>query len=222
MYILHSRRKHSRSLIVVGVLLVALGAGAYKSRGFLDTSTVIGPTPAAVYSTVSDNRPKPKQFDEKLYSFMLPGDWEKFPLPDALPNSLSWRNTKGNKGVRVITVYADAPLRDMAVNRALPVEATGERFMLGGDVSDNCINFTTHQPGGTEKIAAKWQGTDFICDIGNRYRNVVGLSGAGAAQGVQLTGATTGKHTIYITYTDSSANFSAYDFSEMIKTFRLK
>jgi hypothetical protein len=221
-YILHYRRKRARSLLVVGVLLVALGVGAYMSRDLLDTETVIGPTPAAVYSTVSDNRPKPKQFDEKLYSFSLPGDWEKFALQDALPNSLSWRNTKGNKGVRVITIYTDATLRDMAVNRALPVQVSGERFMLEGDVSDNCVNFTTRQANGPEKIAAKWQGTDFICDTANRFRNVVGISAAGAAQGVALTGAAAGKHVIYITYTDSSANFSAYDFNEMIKSFRLK
>lgn len=222
MYILHYRRKRTRSLIAIAVLLVALGVGAYMSRDLLDTETVIGPTPAAVYSTVTDNRPKPKQIDEKLYSFFLPGDWEKFALPEAPTNTISWRNTKGNKGVRVITIYADANLRDLAVNRALPVQASGERFMLEGDVSDNCINFTNRQPNDPEKIPAKWQGTDFICDAANRFRNVVGIAGAGAPQGVVLTGATVGKHAIYITYTDSSANFSAYDFNEMIKSFRLK
>lgn len=222
MYILHYRRKRTRSLLVVGVLLVALGVGAYMSRDLLDTETTIGPTPAAVYSTVTDNRPKPKQIDEKLYSFSLPGDWERFSLPEALPNSLSWRNTKENKGVRVVTIYTDANLREMAVNRALPVQVSGERFMLEGDVSDNCVSFTNRQPNGPEKIAAKWQGTDFICDAGNRFRNVVGIAGKEAPLGMVLTGPTVGKHTVYITYTDSSANFSAYDFSEMIKSFRLK
>ena len=223
MYILHSRRKHSRSLIVVAVLLVTLGVGAYMSRDLLDTETVIGPQPAAVYSTVTDNRPKPKQFDDKLYSFSLPGDWEKFTMTDALAGSQSWRNTKDNKGVRVITIYTDADLRTMAVNRALPVEAAIDRFQLQGDVSDNCVSFTNQQPdNGQGRVAAKWEGTDFICDTANRFRNVVGISGNASPLGLPLSGATSGKHSIFITYTDSTVNFNAYDFTNMIKSFRMK
>jgi hypothetical protein len=222
MYILHYRRKRTRSLLIFAVLLIALGAGAYYSRGLLDTRTEIGPTPAAVYSTVTDKRPKPKAFDEKLYSFMLPNDWEKFNLENAPVGSLSWRNTKDNRGVRVITVYTDASVADLAVNRALPLQSSDDHFMITGDVSDNCVNFTTGQAGGKEKIPAKWQTVDFICDTGNKYRNVVGIGAPGEPTGVALTGKTTGKHSIFITYTDSSPNFNASDFGEMIKSFRLK
>lgn len=223
MYILHHhRRPRTRSLLVIGVLLVALGVGAYYSRDLLDTETVIGPAPAAVYSTVTDKRPPPKPIDEKLYAFSLPSDWEKFSLPEAKVGSQSWRNTQGNKGVRVITVYLDSQIQEMAVNRVLPVEPAADHIVLAGDVSDNCINFTSKPPDGKEKIAAKWQGVDFICDTGNRFRNVVGIGAAGAPQGITLTSPTTGKHGVYITFTDSSANFNAHDFSEMVKTLRLK
>lgn len=223
MYILHHHhRKRTRSLLVLAVLLVALGVGAYYSRGLLDTETVIGPAPAAVYSTVTDKRPPPKPVDEKVYVFSLPSDWEKFSLPDAKAGSQSWRNTQGNKGVRVITVYLDSPVQELAVNRVLPVEITADHLTITGDVSDNCVNFTSKQSDGKEKIAAKWQGADFICDAGNRFRNVVGIGSPGAPQGVVLTGPTTGKHTVYVTYTDSSSNFNSYDFTEMMKGFRLK
>lgn len=208
--------------MAVGVLVLALGAGIYFSRDLFDTETVIGPTPAAVYSTVTDKRPPPKRIDEKSYSFSLPSDWEKFSLPDAKTGSQSWRNTQGNKGVRIITIFLDSPIQEFAVNRVLPVEATADHFTLAGDVSDNCINFTSKQPDGKEKIPAKWQGADFICDAGNRFRNVVGIGANSAPQGVSLTSPTTGKHTVYITFTDSSANFNPSDFTEMTKSFRLK
>jgi hypothetical protein len=220
MYILNRRRKRTRSLLAVSLVLVGLGIGAFIVKGLLKTETTIGPPPAAVVSHVYDKRPAPKRFDERLFTFELPGDWEAFKPAESIAGTQSWRNTAGSKGVRVVTVYTDAAVQELAVNRILPVQVVGEKMSVAGDLSDNCVNFT--KPTGTGKVQGKWQGVEFLCDTGNYVRNVAGVGAAGGINSVKLTGPTAGQHSIFITYTDNSPNPDYEVFTAMVQSFRLK
>ncbi len=226
MYILHHRRKPSHTVTAVLVLAVIVGAAALFAKSYLSDDTTIGPTPAAVVSTVKDNKTAVKHITDPLFKFDLPDDWEPVQLADQPTGSRSWHNTKLNKGVRIITLFMDSVPANYAINRAVAIQPETNRMTVSGDVSDNCINFTgsdkTAQASATGKAPAKWQGVDFICDTGNYVRNVVGTGSAGSINATKLVGSTAGAHSVFFTYTDNSSSPNFSIFTDMLQTFELK
>jgi hypothetical protein len=226
MYILHQRRKRAPIIATFVVVAVLAGAVAVFGKSYFATDTVIGPTPAAVVSTVHDSRSAQKHIDDPLFSFDVPHDWETFLPTDQTFATRSWRNTSDNKGVRVISLYLDSVPPNFAVNRAVAIQPEGNRMTVSGDVSDNCTAFTgsdqVGQASGSGKAPAKWQGVNFICDTGNYLRNVVGTGSTGTINTTKLTGPKTGAHNVFLTYTDSSASPSFSIFTDMLRSFELK
>lgn len=229
MYILHRRRQRPHVITAVVILIVLAGAGTMFGKDYFAAETTIGPTPAAVVSTVRDSRSAVKKINDPLYTFEIPQDWEAFQPAEqttTAPTSKSWRNTKGNKGVRVITLYLDSVPVNFAVNRAVALRPEGSHLTVSGDVSDNCVAFTgsdkVAQGSAAGKAPAKWQGVDFICDTGNYLRNVVGSGSAGAINSTKLSGPSAGAHSVFLTYTDSNASPSFGIFTDMLQSFELK
>lgn len=224
MYILNYRRKRSRTILAVGLLVVGLGGATYMGRQMMTAETEIGPAPAAVITQVRDGKKAPLKVNEPLMSFELPNDWEKFTPVEAMAGSQSWRNTADNKGVRTITIFTDAMPRVTAVNRIVAVQPSEDGLMLAGDISDNCVNFTNpgQQASATGTATAKWGGVEFVCDTGNYIRNLAGVGMAGVPKGVKLTGPTTGQHTLFILYNDSTASPNFGIFTSMLQSLKLK
>ncbi len=110
------------------------------------------------------------------------------------------------------------------VNRIVPAEASQDSIRLVGDVSDNCVNFTTpsKQSASNGTATAKWQGVEFVCDTGNYVRNVAAVGVAGLPAGIKLTGSTTGQHTYIIVYNDANATPNYTIFSDMLQSFKAK
>jgi hypothetical protein len=167
-----------------------------------------------------------KNFDNRLFSLDLPNDWEATIVEGAPAGSQSWRNTANNKGVRLITLYLDAVPANFAINRVVAVEPVENHLTVLGDVSDNCINFTTADKQASAatagKAPAKWQNVDFICDTGNYIRNVVGTGSAKSLNAAKLTGASGGPHNVFFTYTDNSSSPNFGIFTAMLQSFKLK
>lgn len=227
MYILHRRHKRIRTLTILVVLAVLAGSAAVFGKGYFSAETNIGPTPAAVVSTVHDTRSASKHINEAAFSFDVPNDWEPVQIPGLSAGTRSWQNTKDNKGVRAITLYLDSVPADFAINRVVAVEVADNRMTVSGDVSDNCTNFTGSGGQGSQasnagKAPAKWQGVNFICDTGNYVRDVVGTGSAGTLNATKLVGPTTGAHNVFLTYTDNSASPDYGIFTDMLQTFQLK
>lgn len=229
MYILHQRHKRARTISALIVLAMLIGAGSVFGSQYLNTDTTISPTPAAIISTVQSPRASVKHINDPIFAFDVPMDWESFQPTDLTAGARSWRNTKDNKGVRAITLYLDAGIpATYAVNRVVALDPTGDRVTIDGNASDNCTSFTGNTSGSgaqqspTGTAPSKWQGVTFICDVGNYLRNVVGTGSKGSTNATKLVGSSTGAHTVFITYTDSSASPDFGIFTDMLQSFRIK
>jgi hypothetical protein len=73
-----------------------------------------------------------------------------------------------------------------------------------------------------EATHAKWSGINFLCDLGNYLRDVVGTSSPEGINSVTLTGNTTGKHTLFFMYTDNTPSPDYSTFINALKSFQLK
>ncbi len=216
----HRARTIAVSLLVVGVI-AGSGAAAWQN---LDSDTKISRTPAPVVSKVLGAKSKTRNFTAGPVSLDLPRDWEQFTPETAPAGSVSWRNTAGNKGVRIITLYIDAIPTEYPLNRVLAVEARDNRITLLGGVSDNCVNFSGQGrvvSGGNGKSPARWEGVQFTCDTANYVRNVVGISSAELPGAVNLNG-TTGSHRLFAVYTDADASPNHSLFTTAIESLRVK
>ncbi len=229
MYILHrpQQRKHStRSLVILVLAIVGSVIGVLLAKHFLlNPKTTISTPPPPVVTSVTGSTNLPKHITESLFSIDLPRDWEATAPPPNLPYTiLAWHNTAQNKGVRVLNVYVDTIPADLAVNRVLAVQTSGNHMTVLGNVSDNCKDFTqpSKQPGNPDKVHGKWQNLDFICDLGNYLRNVVGTASADGTNTLKFTGPTTGQHRYFITYTDHGPTPDYTIFSSVLESFRAK
>jgi hypothetical protein len=110
---------------------------------------------------------------------------------------------------------------NIGVNRVLPVQGEGSR-VIPTTVSDTCADFTGDKVPGNQNTPAKWGGIDFLCDLANYERDVVGTSSSDGVNTVKVTGATTGTHQIFFTYTDNGATPDFTIFVNAVTSFRMK
>jgi hypothetical protein len=218
-----SKRRHrGRVLLEVLVVLAVLAAAGLAGKHFLSSGTQIGKAPPAKTTVVSVQSQAKKHFTEQFFSFDLPSDWEPMSPPNQPYHILSWRNTAQNKGVQQLNIYIDgAP--QLAVNRALPIQANGSRLALLGQVSDNCATFTEGAKNAHgNALPGKWRRVSFLCDTANIARDVVGTSSPNGVDTVTISSAASGKHTFFFTYTDNSVTPDYDIFTNVITSFQLK
>ena len=199
---------HHKRHVVLGWLLIMLIAlvltGIAAAKHFLKADTAISQAPKPAVSTVIARGSATKQFDEGIFTLSLPNDWKFTGRARTIYRQYTWENTADNPGVRTLDIYVDNIPTDLGVNRSLPVEAAGDR-LTATTVSDNCASFTGDKVPGSPVTPAKWMGIDFLCDLANYERNVIGTSSPGAINSVTLTGQTAGTQKLFFTYTDNSA-----------------
>jgi hypothetical protein len=214
------RRLHTAGLAMmfVGTLIGV----AFAAQQYMETDTSISATPGPRVTKVLGVQDKTKEFAVGNVSLRLPNDWEVFKAPDVPAGATSWRNTVGNKGVRVITLYVDNIPAGLAVNRVLAVQGAEDRMLPMSSVSENCTNFVDGGRGaGSGQAPARWDGVRFICDTGNFVRNVVGTSSPDGVNTVRLTGKTGGSHQLFLTYTDADATPNHQIFTAAVESLRM-
>lgn len=227
MYILNrqSYRKRRRLAVLAAVLLVAgLGGAGWVGLQYIKPETTIGPTPEAKVTRVLGTEKASKQFQAGPANLSLPDDWEAFEPTDLPAGAYSWRNTKGNKGVRVISLYIDNIPRQLAVNRVLVVQSSGNQMVTVGGVSDNCSEFNSQgrtPDKGTGQTPARWQNVAFLCDSANYSRNVVGTGSTDGVNSVRLDGAG-GSHEVFLMYNDADATPRFDIFTAAVESLRLR
>lgn len=220
MYIMnrhHQRRGRKTVGFTVALLAVGLTAAVWAAIPYLKPQTTLGPTPDAKITKVLGAEKATKQFQAGPVSLSLPDDWEAFTASDGAVRAHSWRNTKNNKGMRVISLYVDNVPRDMAVNRLLVVQPNGSRLVTVSGVSDNCSEFNSEgrtATSGDGRTPARWQNVSFICDSANYLRNVV------ATNSVSVTGAS-GTHELLLTYNDADATPRFDIFTSAVESVQL-
>lgn len=218
-------KRRLRSALFALLFVGILGAAGAAAMQYFEAETTISKTPEAKVTKVLGSETKVRNFAAGVITIDLPQDWEQFTPADTKPGSYSWRNTAGNKGVRVITAYVDGNIpKDLAVNRVLAVQGEEDRIILRGSVSDNCTNFVAsgRMPhSGSGKEPARWDGVQFTCDTANYVRNVVGISSPEGPNMVKLTGKS-GAHQVFLTYNDAGATPDHSIFTSAIESLRVR
>lgn len=140
------------------------------------------------------------------FRMKLPKDWEFRGHDTDRYNLYRWRSSAETGGNRELYVYVDTFPAEQAFNRIVPVYVDSNRIIVSGPISDNCTTFTDpHDTATTKTMPAKWQGANFLCDIANAPRNVVGVAVVNKqTPGVELTGATGGRRTYMFVYIDAT------------------
>lgn len=208
-----SKRKAKRHIwvVILVLLLVPLGAGGYFLFRIFQDGDEKPTTPMAITREYAveevDDR---KVFEQDGFRVKLPPDWI-LKGHNATPyNIYSFQATKKNADQRTFEIFIDRFDAEKNFNRLLPVSVDGNKIIVTGSVSENCVTFTGAQPStpspGVAWLPAKWQGVDFRCDMANRVRNLVGVGTAGGKVGITLTGPKSGTHTFFFVYIDHNIN----------------
>lgn len=213
------RRLRKAVMILACVALVVFGC--YKLLHLnIKPSAVIRNAPAR---TTQFNTPNAKtHIDTSTFSVDLPAGWQTFnAVTNVTPPTASYRSN--GEQIQMLSVYIDNIPSNLAVNRVVIVSSEGNG-MSHGSVSDNCTSFTNPTSDEEQKGYAdgKWQGTTFLCDVGNYERNVVGITSPEGVNEVTLTGDKSGRHKVFITYTDNAINPNFSVFYDILSSFKLK
>jgi hypothetical protein len=213
-----SRRRRLLRRAIFVVVVVAVIVGAFFLNTQLHSDTTINQGQPTV-TKVDIAEPKTKTVTEPTFKIDLPENWKAGEPADHA--DYHWDGTDKLSIGRALDIYVDSVPSDMAFNRLLPLEAQDDRIVPVGDISENCVNFTddaTIQPS-TLTAPSKWAGVNFICDMGNKFRNVIGISSAEGLNYVTVGGAR-GSHRYTFVYTDHGARPSESVFLAMIRSFQ--
>ena len=217
-------RKRALTIVIIILLVVAVITGWYIEY---NSGTTIIHSSGAKTTTVSTNAVSVQTFNEPVFSIQLPIDWKLISHTTGIYDSYTWQDTTKYEDNRNLNLYVDTIPTTAAVDRLQPVIAEGDRLQVGV-MSDNCLTFV-----GPTKInaqsaqslpnqVAKWQGINFICDLGNYNRNAVGTSSPQGINTVTLTGPTTGQHSFFFLYTDHNITPDYTIFTNALASFRVR
>ncbi len=182
------------------VLLLIIGGVFLGTR--VHTATTITQA-AAVTTKVNNALATSKTFSEPGFDLKLPTDWTLREHITGEYNIYRFQGTGKLSVGQILDVYQDTTPVNFPVNRVQPVEASGTHITADGSISDNCADFTKAAPAsGQSGNPAKWQKVDFLCDLHNTTRNVVGTSAAGSINKVIVQGEGGTTHSFFMSYTD--------------------
>jgi len=178
---------------------------------------------AAVVKQVSFNA-QTKLYTEPDFTISLPQNWTLLPRPVGSYQSYTWQSPDRRTDGQLIEVYEDTIPTNFAVNRVLIVEGGSDQLTIKGQASDNCANFTgsgaaVHAGGG---VRAKWQDVDFLCDVNNQERDVIGTSSTDGINTVKLTSPSGRSHQFFFTYTDFAISPDYTVFYNALQSLRMK
>lgn len=225
MYQLDKRTHHHRLLRNGLVIIVLAAVGFFGYRLMHATTPPHGtihnaPPLSTAYDTGSSAT---MHVDKPLFTMNLPKGWKQVAVSTSGLNLPTYEFKSPAAQAQDLAVYIDATPTTLAVNRVVVVTPQGAG-MSYETVSDNCSNFTNPTATETARGIAqgKWQGTAFLCDIGNFERDVVGLASTSGTNIVTLTGPTVGQHQVFMAYTDNNVNPDFGTLYSILTSFKLK
>ncbi len=215
-----SHRKLYMALLILVILVLAAAAVAHQ---YLKPNTQVGKTPPVITRKISYDTQKVVRFDETLFSISVPADWKPSTNGDSPKPDYIWQGTGKNDTTRWLDVYVDRDLSTFAVNRALSIKSTGRGVDVTGEISDNCTTLVNAAAGQkTGVVAGKWQNINFLCDVGNYERNVVGAISPDGMNTVTVKSSTGAVHHFFFVYTESSFQTDYTYFTNALKSFQMK
>lgn len=204
-----SKKKAKRKVwvAILFILFVVVGSiGFFMFKILSEPDETVTTTQAITREYAPPQGEDTKEFKQDVYTITLPSDWVLKGHNETPHNLYSYQATKKNADNRWLEVYVDRVPTDVAFNRLLPVIIENNKVVVTGSVSENCIEFTGPQgnptAAGVPALAAKWQGVDFMCDMSNYTRNVVGVGTIASRHNITLAGPAAGQHVFYFKYID--------------------
>lgn len=218
-------RRQRRIRLAIGLsLLVVFGVGGWFIQRALRPHTTLSQSKAVVTTVKATSTPL-KTYDETAFTIDLPNDWKVGERSTAPYNVYRWQGTSKSTNATLLEIYVDTIPVNVAVNHVLAIEANGPQITPDGDISDNCANFTkdtSPTPGTYGGVHGRWQGIDFLCDLNNSERNVVGTSSATGINSVTVKGPTNLTHKFFFSFTDHSLSSDYTPFTNALLSFRVK
>ncbi|CAN5148025.1 hypothetical protein BH09PAT3_BH09PAT3_1880 [soil metagenome] len=222
---LHAHKTHRSHVLrwTVIVLLILGGGIAYGLHSLKPNTTT---TKAATVTKKLEANTATQTFFKGAFSIALPKGWQFMSKQQDIYTVYHFKSAlPGEDGNRSIDIYEDSSLPTFPVNRMLPVTADEEGHLTtdASLVSDNCTAYTTGATTNLQKIGqmAKWQGIEFMCDMGNTLRNVVGTGSKDGINTVTVKTATSTPHHYFFTYTDNNFKPDYSIYAAAINSFKV-
>lgn len=223
MYRLGTReRKRKRRLVWLaaglgGVLIIAVGLLIIH---LLRPTTTIKQAAAVTTKVAATSQPT-KVFNEGIFSISVPSDWRLASHEQQPYNIYTWESDPKKSTSQQLQIYVDSTPANFAVNRALAIEASGSQLSVLGEASDNCSEFTKGSAT-TVGTRAKWQGIDFLCDLANYERDVIGTVSGDGINTVVLKAPNGATHQLFFTFTERGVNGNYAPFYNALDSFKLQ
>jgi hypothetical protein len=228
MYRVGNRERTHRKRTVILITLICLILAAIVVSGIrleklLRPNTVLTQS-AAVVTDVRLATPPTRSFDLGIFTISLPTTWQEVVGETTPYHIYRFEGGIGKPDEEQLEIYQDTIPKNFAVNAVLPVTSDGNRLGPMVMVSDNCADFTKPISGTTaySGTAAEWAGTNFLCDLSNPERDVVGTSSPSGINTVTLIGSQSGTHTFFFSYTNDSISPDYTNLYNALISFRLK
>lgn len=226
---IRKRKKRNSVLFVVVVALVVCGLVLFVLKSFMSGSSEEPFQPQSITREYPrQNQNTDKTFTQGGFSVTLPNDWVLKEHTSTPYESFSWQAGKKGADNRWLTIYVDTMPTSMAFNRLQPVSIANNRLLISGPISDNCTAFTGSQGAmkpskpGIDTLPTKWQDVNFLCDMGNFTRNVVGVGTDDSGVQVPLMSSNGSRHAFMFVYTDHNANPDYQILEKALTSFTLK
>jgi hypothetical protein len=159
------------------------------------------------------------QVVKKELTFELTDGWKEVALQQT---AYSPRYVyKDSKLARMIEIYIDNPPQRFGINKAMVV-GESDGTLTHESVSENCVTFTDASKKDAQYgfAPAKWREVDFLCDMANTPRAVVGTISKDGINTLLVHAPSGVTYKVFIAYTDNEINpdYSVlYDIISSIK-----
>lgn len=215
------RRRHYKRWIATAVVLAA---GIFWGLHLLKPDTKIQNAKTVSHKLTGTSATQ--TFTEGIFTIALPKGWTYLGEQKDVYDIFHFKGPKDpDNGNRLLDVYQDSSLPRFAINRMVPVEATDDGGLTADstEVSDNCTAYTTGSAADSATGAelAKWQGIDFLCDMANSLRNVVGTGSTDGLNTVAVKTQTSTLHHYFFTYTENNDKADYNIFVAALNSFKL-
>lgn len=218
----HRYRRARRRMIVTAVFVFFIALFYFLSnlqitpeQNITNDQTIVKPYDAAMAKLVPIDKP--------LFKLELPEGWTETKPDASMVPAPQYVFVSNPKDQQILRLYVDNVPSAMGINKALTVSARSDT-LDHDSVSENCVNYTelSKKDVRTGLAPAKWQNIDFLCDVGNPQRPLVGAVSADGMNYVKLTGPTVGEHKLFIVYGDYSINPNYTTFYDILNTLHMK
>jgi hypothetical protein len=217
------RYRRARRRIVALAIIVFIGTLLYLLFNLEITPRQNIENAPSTTRTFDDESAKNVSVSKPEFSIELPAGWKEAKSDASLVPAPKYVFSSKPEDQQTLRIYLDTVPSALGVNKAVTVTARGNQ--IDHDiVSENCANYT----GPAQKnlkisnAPAKWQNIDFLCDLANSARPIVGAISVDGMNFLKVKGQTIGERRIFITYGDFNNNPNYVTLYDILESIRFK